>query len=167
MGREDKAMLDSNQLLLYTAAIAIGFLLILKACGWLIRLSGISGQVLQVAYIAVELLIALVVYWTFRKTIRLGEKHILTVSRFPLLLSVFGHSLSGALWDESVGRQPEKRVCGGTDRGFPGAISRRLRGIGFQGSFLQQTPKALIWLEKRISDRRDSIVACVRREPFR
>ena len=33
MGREDKAMLDSNQLLLYTAAIAIGFLLILKACG--------------------------------------------------------------------------------------------------------------------------------------
>lgn len=37
---------------------------------------------LQVAYIAVELLIALVVYWTFRKTIRLGEKHILTVSRF-------------------------------------------------------------------------------------
>ena len=78
---ENKKPLDYKQLLLYLILIPLCFIAALRGLGWLIK--AIAPDLsLNIRNIIVELIITIPVYLIFRKTIRQGEKHILTIPRF-------------------------------------------------------------------------------------
>ena len=101
----DKRNLDCKQLLLYLIVIPLCFVAELRGLGWLTK-AIVPGLSLDIRTIIVELLIAIPVFLIFNKTIRQGEKHILTVLRFlfcflylgiPFFvhagMNIFGHEI--------------------------------------------------------------------------
>ena len=78
---ENKKPLDYKQLLLYLILIPLCFIVALRGLGWAIKTIA-PDLSLNIRNMIVDLIIAIPVFLIFRKTIRQGEKHILTVPRF-------------------------------------------------------------------------------------
>lgn len=102
---ENKKKLDCKQLLLYLIVIPLCFIAALWGLGWLTKTIA-PGFSPDIRTIIVELLIAILVFLIFKKTIRQGERHILTVLRFlfcflylgiPFFvhagMNIFGHEI--------------------------------------------------------------------------